>query len=58
MRDLARVGVPIDAGLLEKSGEQIGRRGYANRYEAVRDLIRDSLIRENVSTPDVTAPPT
>lgn len=52
MSDLARVGVAIDADLLEKFDEQIGRRGYANRSEAVRDLIRDSLIRENVSTPD------
>jgi CopG family nickel-responsive transcriptional regulator len=52
MSDLARVGVAIDADLLEKFDEQIGRRGYTNRSEAVRDLIRDSLIRENVSTPD------
>ena len=52
MSDLARVGVAIDADLLEKFDEQIERRGYANRSEAVRDLIRDSLIRENVSTPD------
>jgi CopG family nickel-responsive transcriptional regulator len=52
MSDLARVGVAIDADLLEKFDEQIGQRGYANRSEAVRDLIRDSLIRENVSTPD------
>lgn len=52
MSDLSRVGVAIDADLLEKFDEQIERRGYANRSEAVRDLIRDSLIRENVSTPD------
>ncbi len=52
MSELARVGVAIDGDLLEKFDRQIDRRGYANRSEAVRDLIRDSLIRENVAAPD------
>lgn len=51
MSDLARVGVAIDEDLLAKFDRQIERRGYANRSEAVRDLIRDSLIRENVAAP-------
>jgi len=51
MSELARVGVAIDSELLEKFDQQIDRRGYANRSEAVRDLIRDSLIRERVASP-------
>jgi len=42
MSELARVGVAIDVDLLEKFDRQIDRRGYTNRSEAVRDLIRDS----------------
>jgi len=51
MSDLARVGVAIDGELLEQFDRQIERRGYTNRSEAFRDLIRDSLIRENVAAP-------
>jgi len=51
MSDLARVGVAIDEDLLAKFDGQIKRRGYANRSEAVRDLIRDSLIQEDVESP-------
>lgn len=49
MPELARVGLAIDADLLKKFDQQIDRRGYTNRSEAVRDLVRDSLIREKVS---------
>jgi CopG family nickel-responsive transcriptional regulator len=49
MAELTRVGVAIDAELLQQFDLQIGRRGYTNRSEAVRDLMRDSLIRERVS---------
>lgn len=51
MSDLARVGIAIDSDLLQEFDKQVDRRGYANRSEAVRDLIRDSLIRENVAAP-------
>lgn len=51
MPELARVGVAIDSDLLEKFDRQIERRGYGNRSEAFRDLIRDSLIRENIAAP-------
>jgi len=52
MPGLARIGVAIDSDLLEKFDEQIQRRGYTNRSEAFRDLVRDSLIRERVSSPN------
>ena len=52
MHELARIGVAIDADLLEKFDKHIAGRGYTNRSEAFRDLIRESLIRESVAEPD------
>lgn len=42
----------IDADLLEKFDQRIERRGYTNRSEAFRDLIRDDLIHEHAESPD------
>src|SRR5205085_3247457 len=47
MSDLARIGVAIDASLLSKFDELIGQRGYTNRSEAFRDLIRDELVEKS-----------
>lgn len=52
MSELARIGVAIDADLLEKFDGHIARRGYTNRSEAFRDLIRDELIEEDWKKPD------
>ena len=41
-----RIGVALDAGLLEKFDDLIHRRGYVNRSEAFRDLIRNELVEE------------
>ncbi|MBI5137718.1 MAG: nickel-responsive transcriptional regulator NikR [Nitrospirae bacterium] len=46
MSELARFGVSIDAALLEQFDEQIERKGYSNRSEALRDLIRDHMVTE------------
>lgn len=46
MSDLSRIGVAIDSGLLQKFDDLIARRGYTNRSEAFRDLIRDALIEK------------
>jgi len=51
MADLARIGVAIDEDLLAKFDKHIGRKGYGNRSEAFRDLIRDDLINEEVADP-------
>lgn len=40
-----RFGVSIDSDLLDKFDHLIARKGYTNRSEAIRDLIRDSLVR-------------
>jgi CopG family transcriptional regulator, nickel-responsive regulator len=52
MGELSRIGVAIDADLLEQFDEHIGARGYTNRSEAFRDLVRDELIRKASEAPD------
>ena len=46
MTDLARFGISIDPQLLERFDELIGRKGYVNRSEAIRDLIRAALVED------------
>jgi CopG family nickel-responsive transcriptional regulator len=48
MGDLARTGVSLEHALLKKFDEVIGKKGYANRSEAIRDLIRDHLVTEEI----------
>jgi CopG family transcriptional regulator, nickel-responsive regulator len=52
MSELSRIGVAIDSSLLEKFDSYIGQRGYTNRSEAFRDLIRDALIGEKAEKQD------
>lgn len=46
MGDLVRFGVSIDESLLNQFDEQINVKGYTNRSEAIRDLIRDHMVTE------------
>jgi CopG family transcriptional regulator, nickel-responsive regulator len=48
MPRLARTGVSIEGDLLMKFDKAIARKGYRNRSEALRDLIRESLVSEAV----------
>lgn len=52
MGDLSRIGVAIDSELLAKFDSLIGLRGYTNRSEAFRDLIRDELIQKTWESPE------
>ena len=52
MGELSRIGVAIDSDLLGKFDRLIGERGYTNRSEAFRDLIRDELVRKHSERPD------
>lgn len=52
MTDLSRIGVAIDSDLLKRFDQLIARRGYTNRSEAFRDLIRDQLIETAAELPD------
>jgi CopG family transcriptional regulator, nickel-responsive regulator len=46
MPELARFGVSIEEPLLAQFDRLIAKKGYANRSEALRDLIRESLVKE------------
>jgi CopG family transcriptional regulator, nickel-responsive regulator len=52
MGELSRIGVAIDSDLLQRFDERITRKGYTNRSEAFRDLIRDDLSAEQLDRPD------
>ena len=42
---IIRFGVSISESLLDKFDALIGDKGYTNRSEAIRDLIRNSIIQ-------------
>src|SRR5271156_3166139 len=44
MGDLSRIGVSLDSELLHRFDLFIAEKGYDNRSEAFRDLIRDRLV--------------
>ena len=44
MSELTRFGISLDSGLLDHFDKLIEKKGYKNRSEAIRDLIRDSLV--------------
>lgn len=46
MAGITRFGVSLEEKLLRRFDRLIERKGYANRSEAIRDLIRESLVRE------------
>ncbi len=48
MPDLTRTGVSIEEDLLSQFDRLIVKRGYKNRSEAIRDLIRESLVSEAI----------
>lgn len=54
MSVLSRIGIALDSELLKRFDRSIGRRGYTNRSEAFRDLIRDRLVTEQTAAPDST----
>lgn len=52
MGDLSRIGVSIDSDLLSRFDRFIAAKGYQNRSEAVRDLVRDRLVGSAVVAPN------
>lgn len=46
MEKAVRFGVSLDSKLLTEFDALIGKKGYTNRSEAIRDLIRDRLVHE------------
>jgi len=45
MSELSRVSISLESALLESFDGFIAGKGYATRSEAIRDLIRDRLIK-------------
>lgn len=43
---LLRFGVSVEEGLIEKFDRLIHSKGYTNRSEAIRDMIRETLAEE------------
>ena len=52
MGELSRIGIALDSELLGRFDRSIAQRGYTNRSEAFRDLIRDRLVGEQTAIPD------
>ena len=46
MPELTRVSISLESALLEAFDRFLAAKSYATRSEAIRDLIRDRLIRE------------
>lgn len=51
MSHLIRFGVSLDEDLLKLFDQLIQKKGYSNRSEAIRDLIRDIIIRDEWEDP-------
>jgi len=52
MEKITRFGVSIELDLLKKFDKIIKKEGYTNRSEAIRDLVRKNLIREENKDPN------
>ena len=52
MGELTRTGIAIDSALLARFDRFITKQGYTNRSEALRDLIRDRLVADEVQHPE------
>jgi CopG family nickel-responsive transcriptional regulator len=48
MSELSRFGVSVEDELLQSFDQLIANQGYANRSEALRDLMRDALVKSRV----------
>ena len=46
MAGVIRFGVSLNEKLLDGFDRLISKKGYTNRSEAIRDLIRDSLVKD------------
>jgi len=49
---IERIGISLDSKLLRQFDKLIGGKGYSNRSEAVRDLIREKLIEQEWAAPE------
>ena len=52
MEQVERIGVSLEKQLLNEFDVLRKKKGYSNRSEAFRDMIRDQLSRQQVADPD------
>lgn len=52
MEQVERFGVSMPAGLLARFDETIAQAGYSQRSEAIRDVVRDYLLRQEWEEPE------
>lgn len=50
MSTLIRTGISLEQDLLERFDQVIKQKGYGSRSEALRDLVRDHFVEEEVAT--------
>ena len=50
MSSLIRTGISLEQDLLDKFDRLIEQKGYGNRSEAIRDLVRDHFVQEDVAS--------
>jgi CopG family nickel-responsive transcriptional regulator len=50
MPELSRTGISLEQDLLAGFDKLIARRGYKNRSEALRDLIREALLADRIGS--------
>jgi CopG family nickel-responsive transcriptional regulator len=55
MTNIERVGISVETSLLAAFDKLIEAQGYANRSEAIRDLVRDSIGKEKLKNPAAQA---
>ncbi|MFN4111419.1 MAG: nickel-responsive transcriptional regulator NikR [Ignavibacteria bacterium] len=48
LEELYRFGVSMEQSLIDKFDNYLSKRGYYNRSEAIRDLVRELLAKEKV----------
>ncbi|MDI6804716.1 MAG: nickel-responsive transcriptional regulator NikR [Bacteroidota bacterium] len=48
MKKINRFGISMEDSLLRQFDKLISQKGYTNRSEAVRDLVREKIIEENI----------
>ena len=52
MNKLIRFGISMENSLLHEFDHLISHKGYDNRSEAVRDIVREKLVEENIQAPN------
>jgi CopG family transcriptional regulator, nickel-responsive regulator len=50
MSTLIRTGISLEQELLEKFDKVVQQKGYGSRSEAIRDLVRDHFVEEDVAS--------